>query len=263
LSIGIQSFQDTVLKFLNRAHNASAAVQCVDQARLAGFQNISIDLIYAIPGQSDEEWKNNIHQALRLHPEHISSYSLTIEEKTVFGRKAAQGRLKAVNDDLAARQLEILVAELEKEGYEQYEVSNFSRPGYQSKHNSSYWKQQKYLGIGPSAHSYNRVSRQYNISNNHLYTRSLKEGKIPFQLEMLSAEDHINEYLLTTLRTHWGSNLEKLKLEYGYDVLQQHDALITNLLAGKLAVIEENFLKLTKAGRLLADKIASDLFLIS
>lgn len=263
LSIGIQSFQDSILKFLNRAHDAGAAVQCVEQARRAGFQNISIDLIYAIPGQSEDAWQANIDAALKLAPEHISSYSLTIEEKTAFGRWAAQGRLRAVDDDLAARQLEMLVATLELAGYEQYEVSNFSRPGYQSRHNSSYWKQQRYLGIGPSAHSYDKQTRQYNVSNNHLYVRSMKEGKIPFEREVLSTEDHVNEYLLTTLRTQWGSDLEKLKQEYGYDVQAQHSILIDDLLTRKLAVIEKNFLKLTKAGRLLADRISSDLFLIS
>lgn len=263
LSIGIQSFQDSVLKFLNRAHDATAANECVGQARQAGFQNISIDLIYAIPGQPDEAWQANIDAALKLAPEHISSYSLTIEEKTAFGRWAAQGKLKAADDDLAAKQLEVLVATLEHAGYEQYEVSNFSRPGYQSRHNSSYWKQQRYLGIGPSAHSYNRVSRQYNVSNNHLYVRSMKEGKIPFEREVLSTEDHVNEYLLTTLRTQWGSDLERLKQEYGYDVLGQHGVLINDLLARKLAVLEKNFLKLTRTGRMLADKISSDLFLIS
>ncbi|MBT1699832.1 radical SAM family heme chaperone HemW [Fulvivirgaceae bacterium PWU4] len=263
LSIGIQSFQDSVLKFLNRAHDATAAMQCVGQARQAGFQNISIDLIYAIPGQADEAWQANIDAALKLAPEHISSYSLTIEEKTAFGRWAAQGKLKAADDDLAAKQLEMLVATLEREGYEQYEVSNFSKPGYQSRHNSSYWKQQRYLGIGPSAHSYDKVSRQYNVSNNHQYVRSMKEGRIPFEREVLSTEDHVNEYLLTTLRTQWGSDLEKLKQEYGYDVLGQHGGLINDLLARKLAVVERNFLKLTRTGRLLADKISSDLFLIS
>jgi len=263
LSIGIQSFQDKVLKFLNRAHDSVASIDAVKCAREAGFNNISIDLIYAIPGQTDDEWMANIRQALALQPEHISAYSLTIEEKTAFGRWSAHGKLKAVDDDLAAKQLEILVEELEKSGFEQYEISNFSKPGYQSKHNSSYWKQQQYLGIGPSAHSYNHTSRQYNISNNHIYTRSLQEGKIPFEIELLSSEDHVNEYLLTTLRTQWGSNLEKLKEEYGYDILESHSEMIRELISRKLASIENNFLILTRSGRLLADKIIADLFLVS
>jgi oxygen-independent coproporphyrinogen III oxidase len=263
LSIGIQSFQDQVLKALNRVHDTVSARGCVNLARDAGFNNISIDLIYAIPGQSDDEWRENIRIAARLEPDHISSYSLTIEDKTVFGRWAASGKLKPVEDDLAAHQLEILVDELEQRGYYQYEVSNFSKPGFESKHNSSYWKQEKYLGVGPSAHSYNLHTRQYNISNNHLYIKSILEGKVPFELEQLSREDHVNEYLLTTLRTSWGVNLEKLRERFQYDVVTTNEAFIDELRKRNLAVIDDGFLRLTKSGKLLADKISSELFLVS
>ena len=263
LSIGIQSFQDDVLKFLNRAHSASEAIQSFNLARAAGFENISIDLIYAIPTQTDEEWINNIRKAIELNPSHISAYSLTIEQKTAFGKWMALGKLKPVEDSIAARQLEILVAELEASGYEHYEISNFSKPGLHSKHNSSYWKQEKYLGIGPSAHSYNKISRQYNVSNNQQYVQYLERREIPFEIEILSDEDHINEYLLTTLRTNWGSDLERLKNEYHYDIKVTHESYLSNLLEKKLVCIENNFLKLTKTGRLVADKITSDLFLVS
>jgi oxygen-independent coproporphyrinogen III oxidase len=263
LSIGIQSFQDDVLKFLNRAHDAEQAKNCVALARHIGFDNISIDLIYAIPGQSEEAWRENIKTAISLEPEHISSYSLTVEKQTVFGKWAAKGKFLAVEDDVAAHQLEILVDELERAGFDQYEVSNFSRPGWESRHNSSYWKQEKYLGVGPSAHSYNRVTRQFNIRNNHVYIRSIQEGKIPFELEHLSVEDHVNEYLLTTLRTRWGVNLENLKQQYAYDLLNSHPQFIDELFRRKLAVIENGFLRLTKPGKLLADKISSELFLVS
>jgi oxygen-independent coproporphyrinogen III oxidase len=263
LSIGIQSFHDVVLKFLNRAHDAEQAKNCVALARDIGFQNISIDLIYAIPGQTDEAWRENIQTAISLEPEHISSYSLTVEKQTVFGKWAAKGKFLAVEDDAAAHQLEVLVEELERAGFDQYEVSNFSRPGRESRHNSSYWKQEKYLGVGPSAHSYNRVTRQFNIRNNHLYIRSIQEGKIPFELEHLSVEDHVNEYLLTTLRTRWGVNLEILKQQYAYDLLKSHPQFINKLFQQKLAVIENGFLRLTKPGKLLADKISSELFLVS
>jgi oxygen-independent coproporphyrinogen-3 oxidase len=263
LSIGIQSFQDDVLKFLNRAHDAEQAKNCVALARHIGFDNISIDLIYAIPGQSEEAWRENIQTAISLEPEHISSYSLTVEKQTVFGKWAAKGKFLAVEDDVAAHQLEVLVDELERAGFNQYEVSNFSRPGRESRHNSSYWKQEKYLGVGPSAHSYNRVTRQFNIRNNHVYIRSIQEGKIPFELEHLSVEDHVNEYLLTTLRTRWGVNLESLKQQYAYDLLNSHPQFINELFLRKLAVIENGFLRLTKPGKLLADKISSELFLVS
>ncbi len=262
LSIGIQSFDDNVLRFLNRAHDSIAAKSCVNEARSIGFKNISIDLIYAIPGQGDIAWKNNIKQALDLSPEHISSYSLTIEDKTVFGRWAATGKLKITEDEIAATQLEILTEQLEAAGFEQYEISNFSRQGFESKHNSSYWKQEKYLGVGPSAHSYNERSRQYNINNNAAYTRSLQQNVIPFTLETLAVEDKINDYLLTTLRTHWGTDLKKMQALYGYDLLADHQQYIESLCSQKLATLENDTLLLTKRGKLLADKIASDLFVL-
>ena len=262
LSIGIQSFDDAVLKFLNRAHDAQNAMTSVQEARKAGFKNISIDLIYAIPGQGNEAWRKNIHQALALEPEHISSYSLTIEEKTVFGRWSAKGKLNAVDDDLAAQQLEILMNTLAEAGYDQYEVSNFGKPGFWSQHNSSYWKQEKYLGIGPSAHSYNGSSRQFNIRNNHMYLRALADDKIPFELETLTREDKINDYLLTTLRTSWGTNLKILKSEFTCDLVSEHSSYIQDLMDRGLANMEHDFLTLTRKGKFFADKIASDLFAI-
>lgn len=262
LSVGVQSFDDNVLKFFNRAHDSKSAIDCMGLAREAGFKNISLDLIYAVPGQGNEQWIRNIQQALALNPEHLSAYSLTIEEKTAFGKWAAAGRLKSVEDDLSAGQLNTLVDLLEDAGYEHYEVSNFSKPGFYSQHNSSYWRGKQYLGIGPSAHSYNLISRQFNVSNNRQYVRSLKEGNVPFALEVLSAYDHVNEYLMTTLRTKWGCNLQKLKQEFQYNVLSVHESLISRLLTGGLAVIEHDHLKLTRAGKLMADKIAADLFLV-
>ena len=262
LSIGIQSFDDKVLQFLNRAHNGQSAVICVEEARDAGFQNISIDLIYAIPGQDDEAWKQNIVQAIRLSPEHISSYSLTIEDKTVFGRWAATGKLKVTEDDIAATQLETLVTLLEAADFAQYEVSNFARPGFESRHNSSYWKQERYLGVGPSAHSYNESSRQYNISNNTAYVRSMQQNIIPFTLESLTREDKINDFLLTTLRTQWGTDLKKLQQLYQYDLLADHRQYIESLCEQKFALLRNDTLLLTKSGKLLADKIASDLFML-
>jgi oxygen-independent coproporphyrinogen-3 oxidase len=263
LSIGVQSFQDNSLRFLNRAHTGTHAVDSVLLARAAGFDNISVDLIFAIPQQTEIEWRYNIDRIVKLNPEHISAYSLTIEEKTVFGRWAATGRFNSVEDDVAARQLEILVEKLGKASYEQYEVSNFSKAGFHSRHNSSYWRQQKYLGIGPSAHSYNFVARQYNVRNNHNYIKALQHNTIPFELEILSREDRINEYLLTTLRTHWGCDLRVLKETFNYDVLNIHRPFLQDLLNKKFAVIEKNILRLTRTGMLLADKISSDLFLIS
>jgi oxygen-independent coproporphyrinogen-3 oxidase len=262
LSIGIQSFDDNILQFLNRAHSKESAIRSINDARQAGFKNISIDLIYAIPGQDNHAWLRSIEQAIALTPEHISSYSLTIEDKTTFGRWSAQGKLKAIEDDIAANQLEILMDALTKAGYDQYEVSNFGKPDFYSQHNSSYWKQEKYLGIGPSAHSYNGGSRQYNVANNHLYMKAINNDDIPATKEVLTREDKINEYLLTTLRTSWGCNLHQLTKEFDYDLLSDHSTYIDSLKQKNLIVIADHHLKLTSAGKLLADKIASDLFLL-
>jgi oxygen-independent coproporphyrinogen III oxidase len=260
LSIGIQSFDDSILKFLNRAHDSALAISCFKDARDAGFKNISIDLMYALPGQDMEGWTRNIRQAIQLVPEHISAYSLTIEEKTVFGKWAARNKLKVVDNDVSAHELILLIDELESAGYLQYEVSNFSKPGYMSKHNSSYWKGLKYLGIGPSAHSFNGVSRQFNVSNNHLYLNALQKGEIPATIEVLTREDKINDWLLTTLRTSWGTDLEKLRKDYKFDLLKIHGNYVQKLLENGHAMLTSESLILTKSGRLLADKIASDLF---
>jgi oxygen-independent coproporphyrinogen-3 oxidase len=260
LSIGIQSFDQDILKFLNRAHDVQSAVDCVKQARDAGFQNLSIDLIYSIPGQENEAWKSNLAQAIKLSPEHISSYSLSIEEHTAFGRWQRSGKLKAMDEEIAAQQFEILMEELEQAGYEHYEISNFAKPGFHSRHNSSYWEQAKYLGIGPSAHSYNGSTRQFNARNNHLYIKSLAESKVPFEVEILTSANKINEYIFTTLRTNRGCDLKKLELDYNYDITGKAGSYLTNILQQNLAFLDRHTLKLTRSGKLLADKIASDLF---
>lgn len=262
LSVGIQSFDNEVLTYLNRAHSSATALSSVRNARAAGFNNISIDLIYAIPGLSLDQWERNIAKALELKPQHISAYALTIEEKTPFGKWFARGTFLPVEESAAAEQMETLVAMLTAEGYRHYEVSNFALPGFESRHNVNYWKGGKYLGIGPSAHSYNIDSRQHNVSNNHLYVRSLQEQRIPAQSEILKKEERINEYILTNLRTDTGCDLEVLKTGFGYDVLSLHRGYLNELQKHHLILIQDNRLQLTEAGRLLADKISSDLFLV-
>ncbi len=263
MSIGIQSLDDVILKSLNRAHDSSMARSCVNDAHELGFHNISIDLIYAIPQQDHTLWNKNIEGVLALRPQHISAYSLTIEDKTVFGRWAAQGKIKAADDDFAATQLQILVDRLEVEHYNQYEISNFSKPGFQSRHNSNYWKDKIYLGVGPSAHSYDRESRQYNVLNNYSYLRSITAQTIPATRETLTREDKINEYLMTTLRTSWGSDMAKLRADFGFDLEEVQGPYIRSLLERNFAVIENDILRLTKTGKLLADKIAADLFVMA
>ena len=262
LSIGIQSFDDRILLFLNRAHSSHQGIDCVRLAREAGFNNISIDLIYAIPGLSPDDWRGNIERALQLQPQHISAYTLTIEDKTAFGRWLAQGKLTPVDESSSAEQMEMLVSALGSHGYRQYEISNFAIPGFESRHNSNYWKGEKYLGVGPSAHSYDQHSRQHNVANNHIYVRSLNEKKIPAETEVLKTGDRINEYILTTLRTDMGCDLEVLKNTFGYDVLSRHSGYLRELQNHNLVSLDDHHLKLTDAGKLLADKISSDLFLV-
>lgn len=260
LSIGIQTFNSQQLKSLNRIHDGTSAVKSFYDAREAGFNNISIDLMYSLPGETIQEWKRDIVQAVALAPDHISCYSLTIEAKTAFGKWAATGKLKPESDDVSARHLELLMDELQLAGYEHYEISNFAKPGYYSNHNSSYWRGAHYLGVGPSAHSFNGVSRQFNVSNNHAYLKALQAGAIPFEKEMLAREDKINEYILTTLRTSWGTDISLLKIQYGYDLISENKEYISELLNNQLITLEHDTLKLTNTGKLLADKISSDLF---
>jgi oxygen-independent coproporphyrinogen III oxidase len=260
LSIGVQSFHDSILHYLNRAHTSASAIDCIAKARDKGFGNISIDLIYAIPNETIEQWEEDIAQTLAFAPEHISCYSLIIEPKTTFGKWAQQKKLTAVNDEVAAHHLEIVMKKLEQAGYEHYETSNFSKPGFQSRHNSNYWKQAKYLGIGPSAHSYNGISRQFTIPNNYRYLQSLEKEIIAFEKEMLSRTDLINEFILTSLRTSWGCDTSRLHSLYNYDLLGDQHIYIRKLVTEKLAVSLNNTIILTKKGKMLADKIALDLF---
>jgi oxygen-independent coproporphyrinogen-3 oxidase len=263
LSIGIQSFHSDILSFLNRVHDGDSAIKTFGYARQAGFKNISIDLIYGIPSETDGQWKEDIRQAIALQPDHLSCYALTIEPKTVFGKWSSSGKLKPVDDDTAAHHLEILMHELEQNGFEHYEISNFAKPGFQSRHNSSYWKQENYLGIGPSAHSYNGTSRQFNVRNNNLYIRSLKNDLVPFEKEELSREDLINEFILTTLRTQWGTDLKKINRDFGYDLLNKNTDYLSTIFKNEMAVLENGILRLTRKGKLLADKISSDLFVVN
>lgn len=253
LSIGIQSFENDILKFFNRAHNAEDSVRCLSDARSAGFDNISIDLIYGVPGSNNDAWHSGIGKALSFKPEHISAYSLTIEERTVFGKWKASNKLTPVNEETVAQQFEMLMDILTKNGYDHYEISNFGFPGFHSRHNSSYWSGDKYLGVGPSAHSYDGTSRQFNVSNNAIYIREIEKGEIPFEREVLSERDKINESLLIGLRTSEGCTIN-------FRLSAEQSDYITQLVTLGNASFDGRTLKLTDKGKLLADKIASDLF---
>lgn len=257
LSIGIQSFDESVLIFFNRAHNAAQSITCIENARQAGFDNISIDLIYSIPQQSLAEWKENIVKAISLRPEHISAYALTIEDKTVLGHRQKKGLLQPLAENESAFQVELLIVELEGAGYIQYEISNFCRPGFYSKHNTSYWQQKKYVGLGPSAHSYDGITRQWNVASNHAYLNSIKKGALSFEKEVLTRSNKINEYIFTTLRTRWGCSVPYLTEVFDFTLDQRK---LDKYTKQGLLRTENRTIFLTAKGKLLADHIAMDLF---
>ena len=262
LSIGIQSFFEDDLQMMNRAHNSVEASKCLEIATKY-FDNISLDLIYGIPGMSNEKWKQNIEKALSFNIPHISSYALTVEPKTALDTFIKKGIIKEPNDEVAQEHFHILVETLEKNGFIHYELSNFGKENYFSKNNSSYWLGKKYIGIGPSAHSYNGISRSWNIANNALYIKSINENKLPLKSEILSIQDKYNEYIMTGLRTIWGVSLEKIKAEFGQDFSDYLNQQSQRFIDDGLLIVENQILKTTKKGKFLCDGIASDLFLVN
>ena len=262
LSIGIQSFYEEDLKMMNRAHNSAEAKRCLEYATKY-FDTISIDLIYGIPGMSNEKWKNNIDTALSFGIPHISSYALTIEPKTALNKLIQTGKIAAPNDEVAQEHFAILVEILESKGFIHYELSNFAKENYFSKNNSAYWLGKKYVGIGPSAHSYNGVSRSWNIANNPIYLKSIQEDKLPNETEILSVTDRYNEYIMTGLRTVWGVSLDRIKTEFGVPYFNYLNKQSHKFLEDDLLFIENDILKPTKKGKFLTDGIASDLFYLN
>jgi oxygen-independent coproporphyrinogen-3 oxidase len=261
-SIGIQSFYEPHLHYLNRAHDAQEARDCVKKAQDAGFTNISIDLIYAIPYPDHSVWEQDMAAALQLQIQHISAYCLTIENSTAFGKWLHTGKIKAIDEEYSAQQFVSLIHTLQNNGFEQYEISNFALPGFEARHNSNYWKKQPYLGIGPSAHSYNGFTRQFNIASNTQYIKSLENNMVPFTLETLTMADQVNEYIMTSLRTKWGCNLQEIKTWAGLDIQQSNKIYLADCLKRNLLTLEGEVLKLTESGKLVADQIASDLFVV-
>jgi oxygen-independent coproporphyrinogen-3 oxidase len=261
LSIGIQTFNDTILKNLNRSHNAQEALFSVKNAQEIGLENISIDLMYALPTQNESILKDDLEKALALQTPHISAYCLTIEEKTIFGKWLKQQKIKPIEEENSALHFEILSSFLKQNQYEQYEISNFAKDKKYAIHNSNYWKQKSYIGIGASAHSYNQKTRQFNISNNALYIKNIFENKIPATLDNLSLEDSINEYLLTGLRTIWGVDLQEIQSKKGINFLELQQKTIENLLTQGFVILKNEHLFLSENGKLLADEITVRLFL--
>jgi oxygen-independent coproporphyrinogen-3 oxidase len=262
LSIGIQSFDDRILKYLNRIHDSKDSFKAISNAEKAGFENINLDLIFAIRENHLNILKGDIEKFVVVNPPHISTYSLTVEEKTVFGNWARKGKISTVSGDSSAIEFEYIMENLELAGYKQYEVSNYAKPGFISKHNSGYWKAVPYLGIGPSAHSFNGSSRYSNISNNSNYIRSIEKGIIPGTEEVLSKADKINDLLLTGLRTIWGADLNLIKKRFKVDLERYNKSYIQDLIKHDLATFNNGKIQLSKKGMLIADKICGDLFFI-
>lgn len=261
LSIGIQSFHDEVLKFYNRAHNAQESLQSIDLARNQGFEKLSIDLMYGFPSQDHSLWEKDLHTALSIDPGHISSYCLTIEPHTALGKWVEKGKYLPSTDDFNADQFEILQEKTEIAGYLQYEISNFAKPEAFAIHNSNYWRGVPYLGVGPSAHSFDGKSRQHNLANNIKYLKSLNSGKLNFELDLLEKDDIINEYLLTSLRTIWGTDLVQIRDRYHKDLKKEKEKELILLEKEGLLFIDNDKIILTKKGKFLADSIAEKLFL--
>ncbi|MEO8173813.1 MAG: radical SAM family heme chaperone HemW, partial [Sediminibacterium sp.] len=260
LSIGIQSFFEDDLQWMNRGHNAGQALAAVQLAQQEGFTNITIDLIYGTPGLTDEKWKQNIETALALKVPHLSCYALTVEPKTALAKMIATHQSADVDADKQARHFSILTERLAAAGFEQYEISNFALPGFRSRHNSSYWQGKPYLGLGPSAHSFNGKSRQWNIANNSLYLTAIEKDEIPFEEELLTDTQRLNEYIMTSLRTIEGTSLLKIAADYGeMKVKTIANAAQKHLDRGHLRKID-HVLQLTSEGKFLADGIAADLF---
>jgi oxygen-independent coproporphyrinogen-3 oxidase len=261
LSIGIQSFDDENLRWMNRAHNAQQGLTAIRLAQLEGFDNITIDLIYGTPVLTDEQWKMNLELAVRNRIPHLSCYALTVEPGTALHAMIGKKKVADTDPGKQAHHFEMLMNFLDNAGYEHYEISNFALPGKRSRHNSSYWQGKKYLGLGPSAHSFNGESRRWNISNNPLYIQSLERNELPVETELLTPHQQANEYIMTSLRTIEGLDLVFLKNRFGVEVLQNVEVTAGKYVRNGKMSRQEPFLKLTREGKFLADGIAADLFI--
>ncbi len=261
LSIGIQSLFEEDLQWMNRAHTAAEAKNVISKARAAGFETFTVDLIYGTPGLTDKKWKQNLDWVIEQGINHLSCYALTVEEKTALDKQIRLQQKQPVDAEQQSRQFLLLMDYMQQAGFEQYEISNFAKPGHRSKHNSSYWHGTHYLGLGPSAHSFNGISRQWNIANNQQYIQSLEQGVVPFEKEELTETQQLNEYVMTSLRLIEGCNLDLIEQKFGKakaTLIQQEAA---DYISKQWMIQKENHLILTNEGKLFADGIAAALFM--
>ena len=262
LSIGIQSFDDADLKFMNRSHNAKEALSCIHLAKEAEFNNITIDLIYGLPQQSNEKWKVNLKQMLALDVQHFSAYALTVEPKTVLKHLIDKKKVTPLEEKITIEHFNTLVQFATESNFIHYEISNFGKEGFFSNHNTAYWKNQHYLGVGPSAHSFNGTSRQWNVASNKQYIEKVNANGSYFEIETLTNEQQYNEYIFTALRTMWGVELDYITAQFGLNSEQYFEKQVQNWLnQEKIKQLNNNY-TLTEKGKLYADAIASDLFIV-
>lgn len=262
ISMGIQTFDDKTLSLLNRRHNATQAIEAVKRCRHAGFRNISIDLIYGLPGETDERWMQDLQQAIKLNVEHISAYHLTYEEGTRIYKMLQAHCIHEVDEESSVRFFSTLIDTLFATGYEHYEISNFCKPGMYSRHNTSYWQGIPYLGCGPSAHSFNSSTREWNVASLEKYIRSVEEGSRDFETEHLNMTTRYNEYVMTSIRTMWGISLNKVKEEFGNELWQYCIDIATPYIKNGQLEMKNNHLYLTRQGLFVSDGIISDLMFI-
>ena len=260
-SVGIQSFHEKDLKFMNRAHNKVQADSCVPMIQDAGFDNITIDLIYGVPDQNQQGWLYNLEKAFELDVPHISAYALTVEEKTPLNKLIQSGKYPNVSDEKAFADFKVLIDKSKQQGFIQYEISNFGKEGYFSKHNSSYWKGKQYLGVGPSAHSYNGAERRWNVASNKIYLENIKSNDY-FEKEILSEQDVFNEYLMTGLRTIWGVSLKKISSEFNPSFIKQFQSKLALLQAEGKIVVTDDIVTISEKNKFQTDGITSDLFIV-
>ncbi|SDF06240.1 radical SAM family heme chaperone HemW [Epilithonimonas hungarica] len=263
LSIGTQSFFDQDLKFMNRAHNASEAESSIKRAQDFGLENISIDLIYGSPTSNFEIWKENLSKTIELQVPHVSSYALTVEPKTALEKWIENGKVSSPEEAEQNQEFYYMKDFLKDNGFDHYEISNFGKPGFHSRHNSAYWKSEAYLGIGPSAHSYNgNLERSWNVANNSLYIKNINQDLLPKETEILSEKDRFNEMMMIGLRTIWGVDLGKIYQNFSSEIIDYLNKEIKPKLESGILIIEDNYLKIPETHWFLADGIASDLFII-
>lgn len=263
ISLGIQSWRDADLKLLNRRHDSAKAIAALKETLNAGFKNVTIDLIYGIPGMSLKDWESNLEFTFSFDIKHLSAYHLTFEPGTVFGKKLEKGDISEIEEEDSAAQFNLLIEKAESEGFIHYEISNFGKPGYFSIHNSNYWKQVSYLGLGPSAHSFNGYTRQWNVRDLKGYIKSVNAGKSFFESEELDIKKRFNEYVMTSLRTMWGIDLDYVEGMFekeGYDYVLNLSGKFRNY---GLMKLEKNSLVLTNQGKLISDNIIAEFMMPS